>query len=128
MTQQYKNLYNSMVRAARDAVKQCKPTPMVVFEANGLTNEPKPGGNRYYVKGGVCGFAWVKFKGNTAFARWAKKNNIARADYPSGLSISAFALASEIGQSLERGEAAARAAAKVLQEAGVEAYAQSRID
>lgn len=79
----------------------------------------------YFVADGVCGFAWVKIKGNSAFGRWAKKAGKARPDYPSGLAISAGA---RFNQSMQRKEAWANAFAKVLRENGVQAYAQSRMD
>ena len=64
------------------------PEPMVVYEAAGITGDaPKPGGQSWYVPEGVCGFAWVRFAGNTEFGRWAKRHGIASKGYPSGLEV-----------------------------------------
>lgn len=101
------------------------PTPMVVGTAKSLFDnsfdESKP---TYFVSEGVCGFASVRFPGNTAFGRWAKASGIARPAYGGGLSVYVrFG-----GQSLARKEAFARAYAAVLREAGVDAYVESRMD
>lgn len=96
------------------AAEAHKPTPM------GVTD----GTQTWVVEGGVCGFAWVHFAGNTKFAHWAKKNAGARKDYPSGLSIWC-----PLGtQSMTTKEAYCSAYAKVLNEGGVKAYMRSRID
>lgn len=121
-------LYAQAVAAAKAAAAACTPTPMVVSEAQGLSDLPKPGGKSWYVPDGVCGFAWVHMKATLPFARWAKAQGHARKGYPTGCDISAYRMAPEINQSLERGEAAARAAAAVLRQAGVECFAESRID
>ncbi len=100
--------------------------PMVVGSpSTPFGNDLDPGKPMYFVADGVCGFAWVKIKGNTAFGRWAKKAGLARPDYPNGLAISAGA---RFNQSMQRKEAWAYAYAKVLKEAGIEAYASSRMD
>lgn len=125
----FQAIYDSAVQAARKAVSECVPTPMIVGEAAGpFSNEFKPGAQLHYVPDGVCGFAWVTIPGNTSFGRWAKQAGVARPGYPSGLQISAFKMVPQINQSLTKGEAAAHAAAKVLREAGVDACAGSRID
>ena len=101
------------------------PTPMIVGEAKSLFNDEidysKP---TYYVPSGICGFAWVFVKGNTGFGRWAKKTGIARPGYPTGLNIRATVG----GQSYELKMAYAQAYAAVLQEAGITAYAEGRLD
>jgi hypothetical protein len=76
------------------------------------------------VMDGVCGFAWLTFSdGRKSFPRWAQKVGLARKGYY-GVSI----WVSDYGQSMERKEAFAQAAAEVLREAGVRCYAQSRMD
>jgi len=65
-------------------------------------------------RGFDCGFAWITLPGNTAFARWAKKNNIASKGYPSGLHIWYTKLHDVPTQSVSVHEAAARAARDVL--------------
>lgn len=101
------------------------PTPMVVGTAKSLFDdsfdESKP---TYFVSEGVCGFASVRFPGNTAFGRWAKSTGLATPAYGGGLRVSVrFG-----GQSLARKEAFAYAYAAVLREAGVDAYVESRMD
>lgn len=75
---------------------------------------------------GVCGFAWVNIRpGNGPLARYLKLLGFARPDsYLGGVSL----WVSEFNQSLAKKEAYAFAFAKVLQDAGVRAYAGSRID
>lgn len=100
--------------AGMDAGNAHKPQAMNVSD----------GKNVWHVPDGVCGFAWVSFKGNTAFGRYMKKIGIARPDYPTGLCVRVLAF----NQSMERNEAYARAYAKVLNDNGITAYAQSRMD
>lgn len=119
----FRELYEKAHRAGMAAAEACRPTPMMVVDADPLTGQPKPDAQRYVVDSGVCGFAWVSFKGNTAFGRWAKKNG-ATSNYPTGLRF----WVSYFGQSLERKEAYARAFAEVLRAGGVTAYSHSRMD
>jgi len=73
---------------------------------------------------GLCGFAEVCFKGNTAWARWAKSIKLAEKRFGGGFSI----WISDYGQSYERKDAYAEAYAKVLKTNGIHAYAVSRLD
>lgn len=83
------------------------------------------GKGRWYVPDGLCGFAWVKVvPGTSSFARWLVKSGLAHKGYGGGVHI----WISDFGQSVARKEAAARAIAKVLTDAGIKAYAQSRLD
>lgn len=114
MKQDFSKVYENAHNAGMNALIECVPTPMTVA-----------GGNReWYVSEGACGFAWVEFAGNTAFGRWAKKVGKARPHYPSGLCV----WVGEGGQSIGRKEAYAVAFAKVLNDAGIKAYAGSRLD
>jgi hypothetical protein len=79
---------------------------------------------REVIADGVCGFAWISFKGTGPWAAWAKKNAGASKGYPKGLMI----WISDYNQSMARKEAFADAAAEVLRANGIEAYAQSRMD
>lgn len=81
-------------------------------------------------RGFDCGFAWVNFPGNTAFARWAKKSGISSDHYPKGQSIRYGKLHSVPTQSVSVHEAAARAARDVLsQRLGTsQVYTGSRLD
>lgn len=104
-----------------------KPVPMVVGHAMDPLR-PNSGidysRETYRCDEGVCGFAWVSFKGNTQWGRWAKKNNVGTPDYPSGLRY----WVSEFNQSLTRKEAFANAYAAVLKKNGIEAWPNSKMD
>lgn len=100
------------IQAGRD----CRPIPMVVSTASGIEIE--------CVDDGACGFAWIVIPGNTAFGKWAKKEGRARAHYPRGLCF----WVSDFGQSVDRKSAYAGAFAQVLRNAGIDAYADSRLD
>jgi hypothetical protein len=118
MTTNYRDLINRAEAAGRAAADAITPTPMIV--RNDMTGETYAP-----VMGGVCGFAWIKIKpATTKFARWMKKEGIARTAYGGGLDI----WISGYGQSMERKEAYAYAMANVLYEAGYNAYAESRMD
>jgi len=120
----YEALWAEAHKAGLAAGQGKTPQPMTVYEADGLTDRPKPDGQSWYVPEGLCGFAWVKFAGNTGFGRWAKRTGRARKGYPSGLSV----WVSEFGQSYERKLAYAQAFATVLRDGGVTAYAGGRLD
>jgi hypothetical protein len=121
----YARLAKKADAAGKAAAEAKTPTPMIVGEAKSLFDDSidysKP---TYFVESGVCGFAWVFVKGNTGFGRWAKNAGIASKGYPTGLNIRV----SGYGQSYERKMAYAQAYAAVLQEAGVTAYAEGRLD
>jgi hypothetical protein len=111
--------------AGKAAANAATPTPIVVGTPTtpfgGDIDYSKP---TYFVADGLCGFAWVKFKGNTGFGRWAKKSGLARPAYGGGLSYWIT-----VGrQSVAIKEAYAQAFAKVLRDYGIEAYAESRLD
>lgn len=124
----FRSIYAEMVTAAKQAAQGCKPTPMIVTQRANPMDDRSRVVQSWHVPGGVCGFAWVKMRGTSAFARWLKANGHGRPDYPTGLSVSAYHLALEIGQSMERGEAAARAAVAVLDRYGIESRMESRMD
>lgn len=92
--------------------------------AQGDTIRLTDGKQTYIMDDYPCGFAWVWFKGNTDWARWAKKQGLASKSYPSGLSI----WVSFFNQSMRKKEAYAQAYVAVLREHGIEAFAQSRMD
>lgn len=119
-----KSLYNRAAWAGKQAGERIKPTPMVVYEADGLSNRPRPGAQVWTVNEGVCGFAWVNIKATTGFARWLKAEGIGHKSYYGGWDIWVW----EFGQSMTRKAAYAAAFAKVLNDAGIVAHAQSRMD
>lgn len=110
----YQELVARAEAAGRAAAAAVVPVPMVV----------QGGGKSYYVGDGVCGFGWVEIPGNTAFGRYMKAAGKARKTYPRGLYISSGIAT----QSMARNEAYAYAYAQVLNDAGIEAQAKSRID
>lgn len=116
MSIQFAELVNRAYEAGIKAGRDCMPIPMAVCDSTGRMIE--------ILDQGACGFAWIVIKGNTAFGRWAKKEGRARSHYPSGLCF----WVSDFGQSVDRKAAYAGAFAKVLNEAGIEAYADSRLD
>lgn len=109
----YQRAYEAGVKAANDI--KPKITPMKVVGRD----------KEYIVPEGPCGFAWISFKGNTSFGRWAKKQGLSRKSYPSGFCI----WISDYGQSMYMKDAHASAMAEVLREAGVDdCYSGSRMD
>lgn len=126
MTQAFQDLLQRAYQEGRKAGVACRPVPMVVGQAKSLlSNEIDYSKPVYHCDDGACGFAWVKVRpATTPFARWLKKNDYARPAYNGGLDI----WVSEFGQSVDRKYAMAAAMAKVLSEAGITAYADSRLD
>ena len=116
---QFQELFTKAGEAGMLAGKQAIPEPMIVkYRAMG---EPRLD----FISEGMCGFAWVTVRpGNCSFANWLKKKGYASKAYKGGVSI----WISQFGQSITRKEAYARAVADVLQEAGVNAIAGSRLD
>ena len=101
-----------------------KPTPMTVMSAD-LAGNQIPGTPTYYVPEGPCGFAWIVVKpGTSRFARFLRRTGRAHKHYYGGVAISAFVF----GQSYDRKTAYADAFAKVLRDAGINAYAGGRLD
>jgi len=130
-------IYREAREAGERAMRAAKPTPMIVSDAD-LAGNPIPGGKSWYVPSGICGFAWIKIKGNSWFIRELKKAGLASAkkdwnrpripfekdSYSGGYSY----WISEGGQSMELKEAYANAFADVLEAYGISAYAGSRMD
>lgn len=114
---EFRDLFNRAADAGFAAAEAITPVPMDV-------KDPRSG-QTWHVPDGVCGFAWVNVRpGNCAFANWLKKNDLARAAYRGGVDI----WISAYNQSLQKKETHARAMAKVISEAGITAYASSRMD
>lgn len=120
----FQTLYTKAHNAGMEAAKNANVIPMTVVQHANPLNDNSPVVKSWYVPDGVCGFASIKFAGNTAFARWCIKNNLCCKSYPSGYRINV----SQFGQSLQLKSAYAESFAKVLNEAGVKAYADSRLD
>ena len=102
-----------------------KTSTMVLGQAIGLSNGIDYSKPHYIEPEGPCGFAWIVVRPATsAFARYLRAKQLARPAYGGGLQI----WVSEYNQSMERKEAHAEAYAAVLRDAGINAYAQSRMD
>jgi hypothetical protein len=125
--------------AGETAFRSAVPTPMTVYTprdvmaslTGGDDGGPDPSQPTYFVSEGVCGSAWVNIKpGGSRFARWLIKEGYGRTNsYSGGVDLRLWRLCGERGsQSLTRWDAAARAVAAVLREAGITAYSESRID
>lgn len=123
----FEALYAEAVAAGTAALTAAKPTPIVVGSPSTLFgSDVDRTKEHWFVPEGCCGFAWIKVRpGNSPFANWLKKTKkVSGAAYSGGVDI----WVSEGGQSVERKEAYARAFAKVLQAAGINCYADSRLD
>lgn len=123
-----RRIWKEAVNAAQKAARECKPAPMVVQQRASALNDRSPVVKEWVSTGGVCGFAWLRMKGTTAMGRFLSAEKIASPGHPSGLMVPSHRLDPKIGQSLEQAQAAARAAAKVLNAHGVEAWVESRMD
>ena len=102
--------------AGHEAAMAVNPQMMVVSDAQtGKVYEPFP----------ICGFAWVVVKPNRgAFAKYLKDNAGFRKHYGGGLSN----WIGDYEQSFDMKRAHATAYARVLKDAGYDAYADSRLD
>jgi hypothetical protein len=120
----YQAIYNEADEAGKAAANAKVPTPMVVTDHAVPFDESSPIKQAWLVPGGMCGFAWVQFAGNTAWAKWTKSKGLCGEGYPKGRQI----WVSQYSQSMELKEAYAYAFAQVLNKHGIKAYAGSRAD
>ena len=109
-----------------DAGRLVGVTPMVVGSpSTPLGNDIDYSKKTYFVEGGVCGFAGVVINpARGKFVSYLKKLGMGYKHYYGGWYVSVR----EFGQSLTRKEAYAEAFAKVLGEAGMRCYVDSRMD
>lgn len=111
----FQELYNKANAAGMEAVKiavekqQIQPMGIVGY---GL------------IADGECGFAWIVTAGNTSFGKWLTKKKLASKHYPSGICVWVH----YFNQSRQKKAIYAEAFAKVLNENGIKAYADSRVD
>lgn len=103
-----------------------RPRAMVVQQRASVFDDASPVVQEWHEPEGLCGFAWVSVRpGTSSFARFLTRTGRGRTDsYAGGVSIWIGAH----GQSYERKEAHANAMAQVLRDAGLRAYADSRLD
>ena len=121
----YEQVWAKAEAAANAEAEACVPTPMIVgTPTTPLGNDIDPNKTIYYELGGVCGFASIRFKANTGFGRWAKKTEKAMKSYDVGLRVPVRVG----GQSYETKVAYANAFASVLQDEGIEAWVEARLD
>jgi len=102
------------------------PPTMIVRRHTNPLDDSSPVANEWIVPEGPCGFAWVTVRpGNSRAARVMAETLGARINSHEGgmmLWVSAF------GQSMARKEAFAHAFAETLRDAGIRAFAGSRMD
>jgi hypothetical protein len=107
------------------AVEMASVTPMVVQQRENPLNDSSKVVREYFVNDGVCGFASVTVKpANSKFAKYLVANGLGRKGYGGGVCMSIR----DFNQSLQKKEAYAYAFASVLNEHGIKAYVESRID
>ena len=109
-----------------DAGRSVGVSPMIVGSpSTPLGSDIDYSKKTYFVEGGVCGFAGVVIKpARGKFVSYLKKLGMGYKHYYGGWYVSVR----EFGQSLTRKEAYAEAFAKVLGEAGMRCYVDSRMD
>ena len=121
-------LLSDAIAAGIAAAEACVPIPMIPVQHANPFDDSSPIVKVYEpVLGGVCGFAWIVLRpANSKFANYCKTSYAVRThkNYGGGLAIWIGAY----GQSMTRKEAYASAFAKVLRDAGLNAYAESRMD
>lgn len=127
----HKELFLAAHEAGMEAGQGHRPEPMHVVERANPLDDSSPITRRYApVMDGVCGFAWIKVRPATSsFARWlkAEKDTLPvgiHSGYRGGLDI----WVRGFDQSYERKMAYATAFADVLREAGLNAFADGRLD
>jgi len=120
----YQKIVDEAHKRGYEAATKHKPQPMIVVGHSNPLDDNSVITDQYYVDSGVCGFAEIRFKLNTAFGKWAVKNKIAQKSCMGG----GYIWVHDFGQSLERKEKYASEYAKVLQENGISAYSSSRMD
>lgn len=118
-------LFDSADEAGKKAAESVEVKPMVVVGRANPLDDSSPVTEKYFVPSGVCGFASIVVRpGNCAFANFLKKNYGAYKHYYGGTNFPVRAY----GQSLQMKEAYAYAFAKVVNEAGIKASVDSRLD
>ena len=119
------SIYQQAHYAGNVAVEMATVTPMVVQQRANPLNDNSELVREYFVSDGVCGFASVNVKpANSKFAKFLVANGLGRKAYNGGVSMSVR----DFNQSLQKKEAYAYAFARVLNEHGIKAYVDSRMD
>jgi hypothetical protein len=122
---QLQDIYQQAHYQGNVAVEMANVTPMIVQQRENPLNDESRLVKEYYVNDGVCGFASVTVKpANSKFAKYLVENGLGRKGYGGGVCMSIR----QFNQSLQKKEAYAYAFASVLNEHGIKAYVESRID
>lgn len=121
-----KNLYMQAHAAGEAAAQACVPVPMRVLQHASAANDASPVVQSWDVPDGACGFAWINIKpGTSRFCKYLKSADIGRTDsYYGGWTIWVH----DYNQSHARKVAYAGAFARVLCDAGINAYSMNRLD
>jgi hypothetical protein len=107
------------------AVEMANVTPMIVQQRENPLDDDSKLVRQYFVSDGVCGFASVTVKpANSKFAKFLVANGLGRKSFNGGVSMSIR----DFNQSLQKKETYAYAFASVLNEHGIKAYVESRMD
>jgi len=118
-------IYQAAQQAGYEAVQATTIAPMIVQQRANPLDDSSRLQREYYVNDGVCGFASVIVKpANCKFAKFLKEHGLGRKHYYGGMSMSVR----DFNQSLQKKEAYATAFAKVLNDNGITAYTESRMD
>ena len=118
-------IFYSAHNAGNAAVTQTAVTPMIVSQQANPLNDNSETVKQWVVNDGVCGFASVIIKpANSKFAKFLVANQLARKHYAGGVSMSIR----DFNQSLTKKEAYAYAFSKVLNDNGITAHVDSRMD
>lgn len=116
-------------QAAQEAFEKAVPTPVVVGSPSTPFGNDVDPNQPMYVMPGLCGFAWVNIYADRrkAEGKEIKAAGIGWDDYEKAFHISSYEFGAH-GQSVERKEAACKAAAEVFKRYGYRAYSGSRLD
>jgi hypothetical protein len=121
----FQSVYDAAMRAGQEAGDKHTPRPMVVSQHSNPLDDNSTIQEQWIVNSGVCGFAWVIVKpGTSSFARWLVKQGLGGKHYYGGVRI----WIGDYRQSYEKKVAHAGAMAKHLQNVGIRAYSDSRLD
>jgi len=122
---QVTEIYQAAHNAGNVAVQAATIAPMIVQHRANPLDDTSAVQRQWLVNDGVCGFASVIVKpANCKFAKYLQAQGLGRKHYYGGLSMSVR----DFNQSLQKKEAYAYAFAKVLEQNGVKAYVESRMD
>lgn len=122
---QLSEIYQQAHLAGNAAVTTTTVTPMIVQQVANPLNDKSQVIKEYFVSDGVCGFASVNVKpANSKFAKFLVAHGLARKTYTGGVSMSVH----QFNQSLTKKEAYACAFANVLNEHGIKAHVEFRMD